>query len=290
MINQHRFGLILVALATLAWSTSGLFARAITQDLITTLIWRGVFAGAGMLVVLVVMQGPAGLRDFARLGRVGWLYATISGIGILTYISALQMTSIAHVAIIYATVPFITAALAWAILGSRPGPGAAFASLLAFGGAVIMVGLGGEGTLLGDGMALIMSLAMGLLTVIARRNPAMPVLPAGITSVGLSLLFCLPFATPTLPPPDQLWFLAGFGLINSTLGFTLFVTGSKRIAPIETALLGALEAPITPLWVWLAFAETPTTATLIGGIVVFAAVFWHIVHAARSGQSGTSLH
>lgn len=281
MTSQHRLGLILVALSTLAWSTSGLFARAITQDLITTLIWRGLFAGAGMLVVLVVMQGPGGLRGFARLGRVGWLYATISGIGILTYISALQMTSIAHVAIIYATVPFITAGVAWAILGTRPSPSAAIASMLAFGGAVVMVGLGGEGSLLGDFMALMMSLVMGLLTVIARRNPDMPVLPAGIASVGLSLLFCLPLATPTLPPPDQLWLLAGFGLINSTLGFTLFVMGSRYIAPIETALLGALEAPITPLWVWLVFSETPTAPTLIGGLVVFTAVFWHITHAAR---------
>ena len=34
---------------------------------------------------------------------------------------------------------------------------------------------------------------------------------------------------------------------------------------IETALIGALDAPLAPVWVWLCFAETPSGETLIGG-------------------------
>lgn len=281
-MTQHRLGLILVLLSTLAWSTSGLFTRALTLDLMTVLTWRSLFAGLGFLVVLVAMQGWQGLRGFARMGRAGWLYAAISGTGIFTFLSSLVLTTIAHVAIIYATVPFITALLAWAVLGTRPSASALAASLVAFAGAVIMVGLGNEGSLLGDVLALGTAIVMGLLTVIARRNPDMPALPSGAASVALALLICLPFAAPGLPPPDQLWLLAGFGLINSTLGFTLFILGSRRISPIETSLLGALEAPITPFWVLLVFGETPTQATLVGGSVVFAAVFWHIWRSGRS--------
>ncbi len=280
-MTSHRLGLILVLLSTLAWSTSGLFARALTLDLMTMLTWRSLFAGLGFLVVLVAMQGWRGLAGFARMGRVGWLYAAISGTGIFTFISSLVLTSIAHVAIIYATVPFITALLAWVILGTRPTASALGASLVAFAGAVTMVGFSEDGSLLGDVLALGTAIVMGLLTVIARRNPEMPALPAGAASIGLALLICLPFASPGLPAPDQLWLLAGFGLINSTLGFTLFILGSKRISPIQTSLLGALEAPITPFWVWLVFGETPTSATLIGGAVVFTAVFWHIWRSSR---------
>jgi drug/metabolite transporter (DMT)-like permease len=281
-MTQHHLGLILVLLSTLAWSTSGLFTRALTLDLMTVLTWRSIFAGLGFLAVLLAMQGWQGLRGFARMGRIGWLYAAISATGIFTFIASLTLTTIAHVAIIYATVPFITALLAWAVLGTRPTASALGASALAFAGAVGMVGFSNEGTLLGDFLALGTAVVMGLLTVIARRNPDMPALPSGAASVALALLICLPMASPGLPPPDQLWVLAGFGLINSTLGFTLFILGSRRITPIETSLIGALEAPITPFWVWLVFSETPTAATLLGGGVVFAAVFWHIWRSNRT--------
>jgi drug/metabolite transporter (DMT)-like permease len=49
------------------------------------------------------------------------------------------------------------------------------------------------------------------------------------------------------------------------------------LPPIETALIGSLDAPLAPLWVWLAFKETPSASTLIGGSIVFAAVGVHLV-------------
>ncbi len=279
--SDHRLGLILVSVSTLAWSTAGLFTRAITEDLSTVLVWRGLFGSLGLLTVLVVTQGTVGLRSFGRLGTAGWLYALISGTAMLAYIAALRMTSIAHVAIIYAVVPFMTAALTWAILHERPSRDSVVASLVAFSGAVVMVGLGHEGTLAGDLLALGMTLGMALMVVIARRNPEIPTLPAGITSAVLSVVLVLPFATDMNPSTDQLLLMAGFGLINSTIGFSLFLIGSTKIAPIETALIGALEAPIAPLWVWMLFGETPGLATLLGGALVFVAVFWHISRQYR---------
>jgi drug/metabolite transporter (DMT)-like permease len=97
----------------------------------------------------------------------------------------------------------------------------------------------------------------------------------------LGVLICLPFAAPGVPSGDQLLLLAGFGLVNSSLGFALFLMGSAKVPPIETALLGALEASLAPLWVWLVFAETPTLPTLIGAAIVLFAVLWHILRQYR---------
>ena len=63
-MQSHRLGLILVGVSTLAWSTAGLFTRAITENLITVIVWRGLFGGLGLLAVLLVLQGPGGLRGF----------------------------------------------------------------------------------------------------------------------------------------------------------------------------------------------------------------------------------
>ena len=39
---------------------------------------------------------------------------------------------------------------------------------------------------------------------------------------------------------------------------------------------------MTPLWVWLVFAETPTLPTLIGGGLVMAAVLGHILWQSKN--------
>lgn len=278
---DHRTGLLLVFTSTLAWSTAGLFTRAITGDVFTVLVWRGAFGTLGLLAVLYLREGLAGFRGFLRLGRAGWAYALISGLGMLCYITSLRLTSVAHVAIIYATVPFMTAGLAWAMLGHRPGRDALIASAVAFGGAVVMVGLGGDGTVQGDVLALIMTMTMALMMVIARKHPEIPTLPAGTASSIMGIVICLPFAAHGLPAPGQLMLMAGFGLVNQTLGFALFLMGSAKIPPIETALLGAMEASLAPVWVWLVFAETPTLPTLMGAVLVLAAVTWHILRQTR---------
>lgn len=282
---MDRRALILLFAATLAWSTSGLFARAIPLDTPTVILWRGLFGAAGLIATLIWMKGRAGLADFARLGRAGWLYALCSGLGMLLFVGSLKATTIAHVAIIYATVPFAAAALGWMVLRERPGRLALIASALALTGSAVMVGVGGDGRPLGDLMALGMVAAMAAIIVIARANPDMPALAAGIVSAVWAPLACLPFASVAGITPENILLMAGFGLVNSTLGFALFIAGSRRAAPVVTGLMGALETPLTPLWVWLVYAETPSTATLAGGGLVMLAVGWFILIEGRAAKT-----
>ena len=255
-ISQRRLGLLLVLTSSLAWSTAGLFTRAADTDLATIIVWRGMFGTLGMLAVLLAFQGRAGLASLFHLGKAGWAYALVSGLTLFAYLGSLQLTSIAHAAIIYATVPFMTAGLAWLVLRERPSRSATIAASLALVGAVIMMGLGTEGSLLGDALALLMTFGMAVLVVLARKEPRIPALAAGAVATGLTVLIALPLVRLTLPAADKLTILAGFGLLHSLFGFTLFLLGSARIPAIETALIGALESPIAPIWVWLVFAET----------------------------------
>lgn len=281
---MDRTALALLFGATLAWSTAGLFARAIPLDTPTVILWRGLFGAAGLALTLLWMKGPGGLADFTRLGRAGWLYALLSGIGMLMFVGALKATTIANVAIIYATVPFAAAGLGWLVLREVPSRAAILASSLALLGAVVMVGLGGDGRWQGDLMALGMVLSMAGIIVIARARPGMPALAAGTVSAIWAPLACLPFASLVGITPGNVALMAAFGLVNSTLGFALFVYGSRRAAPVVTGLMGALETPLTPMWVWLVFAETPSGATIAGGALVMVAVAWFIVIESRKAM------
>ena len=281
MVDAHRQGVLMLLGATLAWSTAGLFARAIPLDTPTVILWRGLAGAVGLFALLCWLKGIEGLRDFTRLGWAGWGYALCSGLGMLLFVGSLKATSIAHVAIIYATLPFVAAFLGWLVLGEAPGKAGVLAAALALTGAAVMVGLGKDGAWLGDVMAFGMVLAMAGMILIARGSPHTPTLAAGTLSAVWAPLAMAPFSTLAGLDPTNLVLLAAFGLINSTLGFALFVLGSRHTSPVETALIGALETALTPVWVWIVFHETPTTPTLIGGVMVMTASVGHILWTAR---------
>ena len=280
--RDYRLGLILVTASAVAWSTSGLFTRAIGLDSATMLVWRGVFGALGVLAVVIAMQGTSGLVALVRMRAVGWLYAIVSAIGMLCFIGALRNTTVAHVAIIYATAPLLAAALAWLTMREQPPLSAAIASLAALAGVALMVGFGREGNWTGDLLAFGMTLAMAAVMVIARRYRDIPVLPAAALSALLSAASATPFSHALSVTGNELALLAAFGLVNSAVGLALFTLGARLLPAIETALIGALDAPLAPVWVWLWFGETPGRATILGGAIVFAAVLVHVVLQTRT--------
>lgn len=280
---QYRLGLVLVTASALAWSTAGYFTRLIPLDNWTLLFWRGVFAAIGIFLFMLAKDGRGAWRQFGRLRGPGWLFALVSGGGMIVYITALTLTTVAHVAIIYSIVPFLAAGAAFLLMREKPTPIAMAASAAALAGVAIMVGFSaGEGSLSGDFLALVMTAGMVVMMIISRRHHDIPVLAAACVSAILSAAACWPLATHALPPPDQLFALALFGLVNSAVGISLFTIGARLIPAVETALIGALDAPLAPVWVWLAFGETPGRNTIIGGILVFGAVLANILFGSRS--------
>jgi len=280
---QYRIGLVMVTASAVAWSTAGFFTRLIALDSWTLLFWRGVFATAGMLAFMLATQGKAAFGQFAKLRGPGWLFALISGAGMIVYITSLTLTTVAHVSIIYCIVPFVAAGMAWLVMRERPSQVAIAASFVALIGVGIMVGFGGrEGSIAGDLLAVVMTIGMAGMMVITRKHHDIPILAAACLSALLSSLACWPLASHAMPTPIELGELVLFGLINSALGIALFTLGARRIPAIETALIGALDAPLAPVWVWLAFGETPGRNTILGGILVFGAVLANISLGARS--------
>src|SRR5260221_1379248 len=70
------------------------------------------------------------------------LIGGISAPGMVFYINALRAAPVADVALIYASVPFVTAFVAWVTIGERSPRRTIFASLAALLGVGVMVGGG----------------------------------------------------------------------------------------------------------------------------------------------------
>ena len=273
----YGLGLILVTASAVAWSTAGLFTRMIPLDSWTMLAWRGIFGALGIAAVILALKRREAWAEFRRMDWPSWLFVIVSALGMIFFITSLKHTTVAHVAVIYATVPFVAAALGWLVMGERPTASASLASLVALAGVAVMVGFSLEGGIFGDVLAFGMTLCVAVMMVIARRYRDTPVMPAACLSALLSGLVCWPLGEPLAVTGQELLMLALFGIVNSAVGLALFTLGAKMLPTIETALIGALDAPLAPLWVWLVFSETPGVTTMIGGAIVFVAVVAHLI-------------
>ncbi len=283
---SHRIGVLYVTGSAVAWSLGGLFTRLIHVDSWTLLAWRGIFGAAGLAAVMPFLPEKRAWRTLRGMGWVGVLFVVQSAAGMTFYLTALRHTTVANVAVIYATAPFLAGAIGWWVLRERPATGAVIASVAALAGVVVMVGFGARGGLLGDALALAMTATMAVTVVVARRFPDVPILLTACLSSLVSGLASWPLGAPLAISPHDLWLAALFGVLNFAIGLPLFTFGARRLPPIETALIGAIDAPLAPFWVWLGLRETPGGATLIGGAVVFAAVALHLFMVERRSIIG----
>ncbi len=267
-------GVVLVVLSAVAFSTAGFFTRLIEVDAWTMLFWRGLFGGA-FIAGWVVWQYRA--RSLAALQRIGWLGLVAAGCSTaatICFIHALRATTVADVLVINATAPFITAGLAWAWTGARERRSTLVASGVALVGvAVTVIPAIGAGRLWGNFLALLMTVLISAMMVLIRRQRAVDMLPASALSALLCAVVVWPWADPAAVTGGWTFVnLALFGTCQFGLGLLLLTVGTRLISATRSALIGALETPLAPALVWLAFGEMPPLATAIGGAIVLAAV------------------
>ena len=274
---QPYTGVLFLTLAAICWSTAGLFTRLIALDPWTILFWRGVFGAllTGACTLCVIGSGPA---TVVRFRRGHWLILLWMTLGTLAFIPALALTSVASVAIIYATTPLIVAGVSRVWLGERVRAVTVLAGLIATGGVAVMVS-DRTADISGAGLALAFAMAfsMAMTTVAFRKHPDAGCWPIGCLSNALTATLSAFLAQPlAITPPDLLYLLL-FGLVQMTLGLGLFVMGTRRLPAADAAIIGLIEAPLAPLWVWFVLDETPSGRTMTGGALVLAAAAGHIL-------------
>jgi len=236
------------------------------------IFWRGVFAAAfTMLWTIKIGQ----LRENVfGMGISGWAVGVIGALGTAAFIPAFKLTSIANVSLIYAVAPLIAALLAWVFIGEKSSTRTMLGSVFALiGVAVIVAGSLGQISLRGDILALCMTTAMASIMVIYRKFPNTP----GPGPAVLQSVFLIPIAmvvgNPFSASNKEIMILAAFGLLFAIASVTL-AEGAKRIPSGQSALIGALETPLAPIFAFMIFTEIPNSATFLGGAIVLVAVLY----------------
>jgi drug/metabolite transporter (DMT)-like permease len=193
--RQHRLGVVLILAAASAWSTAPFFTRLLHYDSWTILFWRGLFGGGSIALYLILSQGRQGVRDLVAMKANGWLVASLSTLGMICFIPALQLTNVANVAIIVAMQPFAAAGIGWLWMRERASARTMWASLVAMAGiAIIVSGVAGIGDIRGVALALLMVLSLSAMTVVIRKHRDTSMVAAAAMSNFLGSLVSVAFA------------------------------------------------------------------------------------------------
>ena len=124
--------------------------------------------------------------------------------------------------------------------------------------------------------ALVMTGGFAAQLVAIRRHGRVDVLVLNTWAAALCVPVCLPFAHLALPPLPVLAGAACYGALTTGFAYILALEGGRRISPGEVGFISMLDVVLGPLWVWLAFAETPGWRVLAGGVLVLAVVCWYL--------------
>ncbi|WLR92862.1 DMT family transporter [Shinella zoogloeoides] len=274
------YGAALVLGSAIVWSFGGTIARFLAiEDGWTVVFWRSLFAALFLLGFMLLRDGPRGtIQLFRGIGLAGLAVGVCFATASTSFILAIAYTTVANVVLIQAGVPLIAALMAWLLFREKVAVHTWIAIAAVIGGVAIMVSesLGGGVSPMGDALALLIAFAFATATIITRRFAHVRMTPAVFLGTVIAAATAASQASGFAVSAQELGVLVVFGALNFGLGLALFVTGARLIPSALAALLGTAETVLAPFWVALIHGEVPGIRTVIGGVIVLAALLCYL--------------
>ncbi len=272
--STYTRGVIMILASGLFLSTSGIGFRIIEQASGWQILFYRSFFMIGLLIgVLAVKSKGRLLTQFRSLRGEDFLLALFLGTGIVAYVFALLLTTVANALFILSSVPFITALLGWLILREAVPSHTWITIAMAMIGLAIMVGNGlASGRYLGNLIALWLPISYAASVILVRRSSQPNMLVALCLAGVVSLVCAAPFIGDLVISRHDLLVSAYLGIFQVGLGFTFMVLGARYVPAAQVGLLALVEPVLAPLWAWMVAAEIPAHTTLIGGAIIFLAI------------------
>ncbi|MDA9160306.1 DMT family transporter [bacterium] len=287
LTDVSKYGALFVFAAGVLWSTVGLGIRLIEDAVVwQILLYRSVSMSLFLYAVIRLRSGES---PFLQIRRIG-LPAVVAGLALVAAYSggiyAIQNTSVANAMLLFATAPFMAAVLGWIILREPVRAATWIAIAVSLGGIAIMFAdksdnLAFQGSLAALGSAL----GFAVFTVALRWGRTGEMLPSvflsGLFAIIVTLLICHLKGLSLVLSMHDGGVAMGMGVFQVGAGLILYTLGSRSLPAAELALLSLAEVLLGPFWVWLFLGETASVNTLIGGIVLLAAIAGNALSGKR---------
>lgn len=308
---SHTQALWGMVLAPFMWSTAGVVTRQLeSAERFEVTFWRSLFAGLALVLLLPLLRWLDGSATgmLARTpwwtrwwgisvgSRSFWLSGACWSVMFTAFMVALTMTSVAHVLVLLAIGPLLTAVLGRLVLHQRLPTRTWVAVGVAVLGIVYMFGsqwldamadpnIDSAQLLLGTGIALLVPLAGAINWTVVQRSQqqgqTIDLVPAVMVGGLLSALATAPASVPFQASASDVAWLGFLGVFQLAIPCALSVVCAKVLKAAEVSLLAQLEVLFGIGLTWALAGEEPASQVLLGGALVMSALIanewlgWH---------------
>lgn len=264
--TTHRHAVGLLVLAALAWSLGGLLIKAVPWPALAVASARGLLAAAFLIATNRRLRFHGSIPQLA--GALGYASCTI------LFVLATKLTSAANAILLQYTAPVWIALFGAWLLGER-------ATRIDW--ITIVIVLGGMGLFFGDALELshvagnLVAIASGIafagMTIALRRqkdgSPVESIILGNLIAGVVGLPWLL--RAPALEPAGWIALLT-LGIVQLGFSYWLYSRAIHHVTALEAVLIPVVEPILNPLWVLLVMGERPGPLSILGGLVVLAAV------------------
>ena len=274
-IRQHQLGLLLATTGLVLISLDSLGIRLSEKGPWDVAFWFGLFTAASMTVVVRVREGIGPLAAVAAnpvaIGGAGALQA----ISTVFFILALNTTTVSNTVAIIAATPVFAALTGWFVLRERVTVRLAAAIAASVVGILVIVsGSLGAGRALGDLYALVAVIAFALNVTLWRSHPGQNwTIAIALSGMIMAVIGFVP-AEPGAVTGRALIILGVLGTITGPAGRVALATATRYLPAATVGLFTPIETVAASAWAWLFLSEPPPARTMLGGVIVIAAVLW----------------
>jgi drug/metabolite transporter (DMT)-like permease len=280
-MNNHLKGLLIAFFGVLMLTPDPVLVRLADADTFTILFWRGIFYALGVLAILFATYRKNTFKELKNIGRPGIWIGILSGIGGVTFIAAIQYTSIAKVLVIISTAPMVVAIISWAIINEKPKL-YTWISLLIIVTGIYIVMKGDTGTLnvMGSSLAVISIIAGGYSFALTRKYSNVNMVPAMIVNALVVSGVGLAFSSSFYLPFDSLMYVIAGGILLA-IAFSLITLAPRFIPASEVAMFMPLGTIFGIISAWLVINEQPSSSSILGGSIVVITLFFHAWYSSK---------
>ena len=291
MSKKVSSAMFFILLAGLIWSFGPLIVRNINNaELIPWQysFFRGLVIFLILNIYLFLNEGTKFTNNYQRIGFSGLIGGACLGIANITFVFSITTTTAAVTLMMLGAMPFIAALLAYIFLKEKISKTTLVAMIIAATG-IILISFDSKetGTLFGLINGLISSSAFAGFTVSLRWRKKVPKLTTvslgGIIAAGISLLVLFFYDNNILISlkNTSLSALHGFFVCSALI---IYSSHAKYLPAADLTLLSLTEVLGGIFWVWLPLLginETPSTNTLIGGMIIIISIVFYGYNARR---------
>jgi drug/metabolite transporter (DMT)-like permease len=268
---------------TLLWALNFTVSKYILEHALRPLAYSGLrYSAAALLFVAVTYPRERSLRiartDLALIGGAVLLLLANQ----LSFVYALDLTTATTVALLFGTLPILTALISRAVGVERLESRFWIAALLSFAGVALVTAGSGEslsGHLAGDLLAVLGAATWGAYSVaiapLMRRYSPFRLSAVLLVIVSVPLLL---LGSPQLADEDFQWgALVWIGFAFAVLGplvltNLLWFTAIDRVGPSRAALFANLQPFLAAMIALLLLSENLTRYQIAGGLAIGAGI------------------